>query len=149
MATDANTGQPIFNYNSWGRTRSPKNLTGTQGGAIVVLEHDGGGPSGITATDGTGGYATENQRYLHVTVDNAGGADPAQDIQVWVYSHASGIWSFLNSTSANPNPINCDAIVQNTTYKIAIYGVDRVAFVRDTGDWDHAPTAVYAACSTF
>jgi hypothetical protein len=142
MATDAKTGQPIFgSHNSWGRTRGPKNLTGTQGGAIVVLAHDAV-PSGITATDGSGGYVTENQRYLHVVVDNAGTDDPAQDIEVWVYSHASGIWSFFNN-------INCDAITQNTTFKIEIYGVDRVAFVRDTGDWDDAPTAVYAACSTF
>jgi len=143
MAVDAKTGQAIFGgHNSWGRTRGPKNLTGTQGGAIVVLAHDSGGPSGITATDGSGGYVTENQRYLHVTVDNAGTDDPAQDIQVWVYSHASGIWSFFEN-------IDCDAITISTSYKIEIYGADRVAFVRATGDWDHAPTAVYAACSTF
>jgi len=137
MATDAKTGQAIFGgHNSWGRTRSPKNLTGTQGGAVTIISHDAT-PAGVTA-----GYATENQRYLHVTVDNAATADPGQDIEIWMYSHASGIWSIFTT-------LNCDAITQNTTYVVEIYGVDRVAFVRDAGAWDDAPTAVYAACSTF
>ena len=140
--TDANTGQPIFGgHNSWGRTRGPKNIAGANGTAVVVLGH-AAVPSGITATDGSDGYVTENQRYLHVVVDNAGTDDPAQDIEVWVYSHASGIWSFFEN-------IDCNAIAQNKTYKIEIYGVDRVAFVRADGAWDDAPTAVYAACSTF
>ena len=137
MATDAKTGQAIFGgHNSWGRTRSPKNLTGTQGGAITLIANDAV-PSGVTA-----GYATENQRYLHLTVDNAGAADPAQDIEIWMYSHASGIWSIFTT-------VDCSAITQNTTYVIEIYGVDRVAFVIDAGAFDDAPTAVYAACSTF
>jgi len=128
-------------YTSWGRTRSPKNLAGAPGTAIVVLAHTAV-PSGTTATDGTSGYVTENQRYLHVTVDNAGTDDPGRDIEVWMYSHASGIWSIFST-------INCDAITQNTTYTIEILGADRVAFVRDAGAWVDAPTAVYAACSTF
>jgi len=141
MATDAN-GNTIFGgHNSWGRTRSPKNLTGTQGGAVVVLGH-GAVPSGITATNGTAGYVTENQRYLHVTVDNAGTDDPGRDIEIWVYTHSSGIWSFFTK-------INCDGITQNQTYSLQIYGFDRVAFVRDVGAWADEPTAVYAACSTF
>ena len=143
MATDAKTGQPIYSGSpqSWGRTRGPKNLAGANGTAIAIIAH-GSVPSGITATDGSAGYVTENQRYLHVTVDNAGTDDPGQDIEVWMYSHASGIWSIFTT-------INCDAITQNTTYVIEIYGVDRVAFVRDTGAWADAPTAVYAAGSTF
>jgi len=128
-------------YQSWGRTRQPKNIAGPHGAAITVIAH-GSVPSGITATDGSGGYVTENQRYLHVTVDNAGTDDPGRDLEVWVYSHASGIWSIFTT-------INCDAITQNTTYVIEIYGVDRVAFVRDAGAWVDAPTAIYAACSTF
>ena len=137
MATDAKTGQAIFGgHNSWGRTRSPKNLTGTQGGAVTIISHDAT-PAGVTA-----GYATENQRYLHVTVDNEGTDAPGQDIEIWMYSHASGIWSIFTT-------LNCDAITQNTTYVVEIYGVDRVAFVRDDDAWADAPTAVYAACSTF
>lgn len=129
-------------HQSWGRTRSPKGLiTGQRTSPVVVLAH-GVTPTGVTATDGTAGYVTENQRYLFVTVDNDGTDDPGQDIEVWVYLHATGVWSFFQM-------INCDAITQNTTYKIEIAGVDRVAFVRDTGAWADAPTAVYASCSTF
>ena len=128
-------------WESYGRTRCPKNIAGAHGTAVTVLAHTAV-PSGTTATDGTAGYSTENQRFLHVTVDGAGTADPAQDIEVWTYSYFSGVWSIFTT-------INCDAITQNTTYVIEIYGADRVAFVRDAGAWDHAPTAVYAACSTF
>ena len=129
-------------HQSWGRTRSPKGLiTGQRTSPVVVLA-DNATPTGVTATDGTAGYVTENQRYLFVTVDNDGTDDPGQDIEVWVYLHATGVWSFFQM-------INCDAITQNTTYKIEIAGADRVAFVRDAGAWADAPTAVYASCSTF
>ena len=142
MATDARGNTIFVGHNSWGRTRGPKNIAGANGTAIVVLAH-GAVPSGITATDGSGGYVTENQRYLHVTVDNDGSTQPGRRIEVWVYSHASGIWSMFGGKIA------CHAIEQNTTYVIEIGGADRVAFVRDAGAWADAPTAVYAACSTF
>jgi hypothetical protein len=137
---DTRAGPPYF-ANSWGRTRCPKNIAGANGTAVTVLAH-GSVPSGTGETNGSSGYVTENQRYLHVTVDNAGTDDPGRDIEVWAYSHASGIWSIFTT-------INCDAITQNTTYVIEIYGIDRVAFVRDAGAWADAPTAVYAAGSTF
>jgi len=128
-------------WESYGRTRCPKNVAGAHGTAVTVLAH-GAVPSGTTATDGSGGYSTENQRFLHVTVDNDGTSAPGRDIEVWTYSHFSGVWSIFTT-------INCDAITQNTTYVIEIYGADRVAFVRDADAWAVAPTAVYAACSTF
>ena len=128
-------------YTSWGRTRRPKNIAGVDGTAVVILAHDAV-PSGATATDGTAGYRTENQRYLHVTVDNSGTDDPGEDIEVWAYNYAAGVWAIYTT-------INCDAIVQNTTYVIEIYGIDRVAFVTGgSGAFDDAPT-VYAAGSTF
>ncbi len=131
-------------HQSWGRTRSPKGvITGQRTSPVNILAHDAS-PSGITLTDGTAGYVTENQRYLFVTVDNLDDKSPGRDIEVWVYLHATGVWSFFQM-------IDCSAIEQNTTYKIEIAGADRVAFVRDAGGWtaDQAPTAVYAACSTF
>jgi hypothetical protein len=140
--TDANTGQPIFGgHNSWGRTRGPKNIAGANGTAVVVLGH-AAVPSGITATDGSDGYVTENQRYLHVTVDIAGTSQPGRRIEIWAYSHASGIWSKFTN-------IICFNIELDTTFVIEIGGIDRVAFVRDAGPWAATPTAVYAACSTF
>ena len=134
--------QELRNYSSWGRTRSPKGLLGGQRTSPVVVLDDEATPSGTTATNGTAGYITENQRYLFVTVKNDADKAPGQDIEVWVYLHATGVWSFFQM-------INCDAITQNTTYKMEIAGADRVAFVRDAGDWADEPTAVYAACSTF
>ena len=129
----------VHQYNSWGRTRQPKNIAGEHGTEIEVMAH-GDEPQGITGSEG--GYATENQRYLHVTVERSDDGVPNQDIEIWMYSHATAVWSIFTT-------INCDAIAQNTTYVIEIYGVDRVAFVRDAGAWGDEPDAVYAACSTF
>ena len=127
-------------YSSWGRTRCPKNIAGPPGTAAGLLAHSAV-PSGITALDGSDGYATESQRYLHVTVD-VGSGNPGRDINVWCYSHATGVWSVLNV-------IDCDAITANQTFVISIWGVDRIALQRAAGAWSNAPDAVYAACSTF
>ena len=129
-----------FKYSSWGRTRRPKNIAGPDGTAAGLLAHNAI-PDGITATDCTDGYVTENQRYLHVTVD-VGSGNPGRDINVWYYSHASGVWSTLNV-------LDCDAITVNQTYVIEIWGADRIALQRSSGAWTNAPDAVYAACSTF
>jgi len=48
----------VHKYNSWGRTRQPKNLAGGHTAEVVTYT---GAPT--TVTDG---YATENQRYLHL-----------------------------------------------------------------------------------
>jgi len=131
-------------YSSWGRTRRPKNLQGRDSSSAVVVLAHGATPSGITATNGSAGYPTENQRYLVVTVDNDGNSAPGRDIEIWVYMHASGVW-----TQATDLTIDCSGITSNAIYKIEIAGVDRVAFVRDAGAWSAEPTAVYASCSTF
>ena len=147
------------NYNSWGRTRSPKNLTGTQGGKVALST--AANLLGITAT--STGYATENQRYLHVlTEDNHDDGAPGT-IKVYGYCHAFLRWfeipqSFTPvGTSAAPDvativaPTNsghADAALltpderEYRTYEIL--GIDRVAFVTSA-----AGTDCYAACSTF
>ena len=148
----------IHNYNSWGRTRGPKNLTGTQGGAVTLST--AASLLGITAT--TTGYATENQRYLHVlTEDNHGGT--VATIKVYGYCHAFLRWFELPQSfrpvGANSAPTavtipapadsgHADAALltpderEYRTYEIL--GIDRVAFVGST-----AHTDCYAACSTF
>ena len=128
-----------YKASSWGRTRQPKNIAGPHATAVTVIAH-GDSFSGITATDGTAGYITENQRYLHVTIQPSG--NPGRDIEVAVYNHASGQWAEFAL-------IDCDAITVNTTYVIEIYGADRVGLKRVGGAWANAPTAVFAACSTF
>ena len=154
-------------HNSWGRTRGPKNIAGPPGSEVVVLAHGAtpvttGIASGEGARDGTTGYPTENQRYLHVTVNNDGTDDPGRDIEIWVYLHATELWSRLalhadlggGPTDRLTNVgaglvIDCSAQTVDTTYVVEILGVDRVAFVRDVGAWADAPAGVFAACSTF
>jgi hypothetical protein len=159
MPTDAKTGQPIFGrHNSWGRTRGPKNLTGVQGGAITLSS--AANLLGITAT--TTGYATENQRYLHVLTEDNNGGSPGT-IKVYGYTHAFQRWFELpqsfNQVGANtaptavtiPAPADtghsdaADITPDEREYRTyEILGIDRVAFVGST-----AHTNVYAACSTF
>jgi len=146
-------------WTSWGRTRSPKNLTGVQGGAVTLAAADE--LLGITATGA--GYVTENQRYLHVlTEDNHDGGAPGT-ISVYGYCHAFQRWFELPQshtqvgTNAAPDPItivapnnsgHADAALltpderEYRTYEIL--GIDRVAFVRSADGVD-----CYAACSTF
>ena len=113
-------------YNSWGRTRSPKNLAGANGTEITALA-DTSTLVGITAT--SAGYATENQRYLIVqlTVYNT-------SFKVQGYMHASGAWADIK---ASPT-INAVGI-----WTVEISGIDQVRFVT-TGN-----CTLFAACSTF
>jgi len=162
MATDAKTGQPIFpGHNSWGRTRSPKNLTGTQGGA-VTLEADMTNLLNGTAGYKTTGYATENQRYLHVLVTDLHDTAPAA-MAVFGYCHAFERWFEVAESAPfpvgdNTNPTAASITVADSGRAVAaqfpsdreyrvyhIVGIDRVAFVNA----DSTEIAVFAACSTF
>jgi len=154
MATDANTGQPIFGgHTSWGRTRSPKNIAGPQGSSsqvTVVAE------STLDAV--TDGYATENQRFLHVLVaDRNDGTNLT--VTVYGYNHAFGMWAPLNTLGVSGTIAGTAAVVtvansstamgsQTATHRelvtLEIAGTDRVAFVGDVDD-----VMCWAACSTF
>ena len=145
-------------WSSWGRTRGPKNLAGAPG--LNVTLNIAADLLGITPTNA--GYATENQRYLHVlTEDND--TDTPGTINVYGYCHAFQRWfeipqSFTPvGTNAAPDPVvivaptdsgHSDAGLltpderEYRTYEIL--GIDRVAFVGSTANVD-----VYAACSTF
>ena len=148
---------------SWGRTRSPKNLTGTQGGAIVALSNTNN-LKGITATNE--GYATENQRFLHVLIEetNDGGNTDAEVTTIYGYCHAFRRWFPLpqsfdphgaNSAptfaSVEPSnvattPTNHDPDDGGRAYRVyEIVGIDRVAFVNA----EAARVNIFAACSTF
>ena len=80
MASGFNNTPPASEYRrytSWGRTRQPKNVTGTQNGSITVNVE----------------YNTENQRYLLV---HSTAVVLAGDLQVW--SHAIQNWAILNTS---------------------------------------------------
>ena len=153
-----------FKYNSWGRTRSPKNIAGPNGTEVVVLS---GAASLKTSESGykTVGYATENQRYLHVLVEDATTLNDPAAVSVMGYCHAFERWfNIAESTSAGegpntaPSPAAIDIgnmgaapsaqVPAHREYRrYEIVGIDRVAFV---GDADSATEVnVFAACSTF
>ena len=166
MATGFNNTPPASEfrkYNTWGRTRSPKNLTGTQGGAVTALA-DTTNLKGITTS--SQGYVTENQRFLHVLVEetNDGGNSDAAVTEVYGYCHAFQRWFPLpqsfdpHGTNAAPtyasfeptnvatSPANHDPKAGGRAYRVyEIVGIDRVAFVNS----EAARVNIFAACSTF
>tara|TARA_Y100000310_G_scaffold321563_1_gene379395 strand:+ start:431 stop:883 length:453 start_codon:yes stop_codon:yes gene_type:complete len=148
-----------FNNSSWGRTRGPKNLAGTQGGTVTCSSASD--LLGKTAT--SAGYATENQRYLHVLIEDAHTAGPGT-VKVYGYCHAFLRWfeipQSFNQVGANaaptavtiPAPADsghadpADITPDEREYRTyEILGIDRVAFVGSSA----SGTNVFAACSTF
>ena len=166
MPTDVKTGQPIFGpRNSWGRTRSPKNIAGDPGTA-VTFEANTNNLRSSNSSYKTVGYATENQRYLHVLFTDLNDTAPAATT-VFGYCHAFERWFELaastmdtpiSAASANTAPTAATVTVADSGRAVAaqvpsdreyrrydILGIDRVAFVNA----DSTETAVFAACSTF
>ena len=155
--------QENFKYNTWGRTRSPKNLAITQG-APVDVHADTGPLLGITAAVAAAGYDTENQRYLHVLIEDATTSDDPAAVTIYGYCHAFQRWFEIPESEAGgqgQNTANAAASIdignsgarapaaqvpsdrEYRRYDIA--GIDKVAFVNGTP----AEVNVFAACSTF
>ena len=160
-----NTSNP-HRYESWGRTRSPKNLAGTQGGVVTTVAATA--LVKITAAlNETVGYFTENQKYLHILLEDADGAEAPQAITVFGYCHAFLRWFPLSpglvstETPAGAAASNIAAPTDETvapgndaflpsgriyrTYNIV--GIDKIAFVGAAAN--DARTTIFAACSTF
>jgi hypothetical protein len=148
-------------YNSWGRTRSPKNLAGDPGTAVALEANTDNllnGTSGYKTT----GYATENQRYLHVLVTDLHDTAPAA-LAIFGYCHAFERWFEIGEThmitAVDNTAVTAAAITvadsgravaaqvpSDREYRIyEIVGIDRVAFVHA----DDTEVDVFAACSTF
>jgi len=135
-----------FKHTSWGRTRGPKNVSGTQAGEVDVVLVG-------TLDAATDGYATENQRYLHVLLVDKNNSTNLT-VTVYGYNHAFGVWAPLNqlgtstavtatvADSGTAEGSQTAAHREMVTFEIA--GIDRVAFVGTTAD-----IRCYAACSTF
>ena len=143
-------------HNSWGRTRSPKNIAGPNGTA-VVLEANTDNLRGTSAS--TVGYVTENQRFLHVLVTDAHVGAPAA-VTVFGYCHAFERWFEIPQFNLHAENSAADAasitvadsgrttalqVPSDREYRLYhIVGIDRVAFVGADANVD-----VFAACSTF
>tara|TARA_Y100000310_G_scaffold141863_1_gene141298 strand:- start:150 stop:608 length:459 start_codon:yes stop_codon:yes gene_type:complete len=150
----------VHQHNSWGRTRSPKNLAGANGTEVTMTATDGSEAALVGITASTAGYATENQRYLHVLVEDANtGTEGA--VSVYGYCHAFLRWfeiPVVDLYSANAAPTvaaiaappdtgNAPALDVPSEREYRVYhivGIDRVAFIGA-----QAGVNVFAACSTF
>ena len=149
MATGFNNTPPASEFHthrSWGRTRGPKNLAGSQGGEVSVVA--------VATLDAvTDGYATENQRYLHVLLEDRN-ESTALTVTIYGYNHAFGKWAPLNqlntSTAAAVTVADSGVALASQTaahremMTFEISGTDRVAFVGTTAD-----VRAFAAASTF
>ena len=135
----------VHKYSSWGRTRRPKNITGTDGvkvtgttiGALSALDIAGTG-SHASATNGV--YKTENQRYLHL---HASGSSSGCD-NIYTYLYASQQWSELHGTNSTTGARYSISVDSNEHIVVDIAGADLIAF--NTGS---NSDGVYAAFSTF
>ena len=136
----------IHKHNSWGRTRSPKNIAGPHGTAVAL--------ESVPTTSATAGYRTENQRFLHIWIDANGAND---SVIVYAFNYATAKWATLQAMvgvrsgahttfdlAMVPVEIACSTTEKYIIVDIA--GADRVAFVQD-GSTD--TVTLYAACSTF
>ena len=118
----------VYKANSWGRTRSPKNILSDHRAGINAS----GDGLGLSGSDTSGAYTTENQRYLIVqlTAYNT-------SFKVQGYMHASDTWSDIKG---NPTPPTIDG---TGIWVLEIWGLDQVRFVHGGN------CTVFAACSTF
>jgi len=126
----------VHRYNSWGRTRQPKNLAGKHGAEVVTSTSN---PSAVTD-----GYATENQRYLHLLLDTDTSGN-TRTVTVFGWYHAFGVWVPLEDTAGTQVTISAANAQAHKIYEIA--GVDRVYFKIDNAL--AANDEMFAAGSTF
>ena len=130
-------------HQSWGRTRSPKNIL-SHHRAGINANGDGqtltvGGTATVTCT-------TENQRFLHVVCSAKSGGGGAGDAKLTVTGlmYAAGNASMALRTVHDKD---CEIDAVGGTLLIDISGIDRVVFTA-TGTDAHDIT-FHAACSTF
>lgn len=137
----------VLKATSWGRTRGPKTLVGVQGGEVDVVTE-----ASLDAV--TDGYATENQRYLHVMLVDKN-VSTNLTVTLYGYNHAFGKWAPLVAIGDASTALTITVADSGTAegsqsaddrelVTFEIVGVDRVAFVGTTAD-----VRCYAACSTF
>jgi len=144
---------------SWGRTRRPKGLWNN---ATVPSKETPAAVSVCTASADllddldsiahpkVNGYITENQRYLHVYVDDLTGTDNDLSVYIYGYNYAFGKWAPIleqdgdGTRSIMTAACGTSGVAQHYIFDIA--GVDRVAFVKTA---TAVPDNVYAACATF
>ncbi len=117
----------VHKYTSWGRTRRPKNITGTDGVAanqttIANLTGLDLANTPSNATPDNGVYKTENQRFLHI---HCSGSQTVTNVYCFLY--ATQQWSelqHLNSANGARSSIACSG---NEYIVVDINGADLIA----------------------
>lgn len=151
----------VYKATSWGRTRRPKALHDDN----IVADYQVKGVAGTrveyvtdvthfsddltSTTEGRNGYATENQRFLHLFVKHTSGTN--KTIKVYGYNYAFGEWAplFISLGGSTMTQVVCGSGTiggQGQLHIIDVSGVDRVGFFQITSD---APHRIRAAFTTF
>tara|TARA_R110002020_G_scaffold139703_1_gene310666 strand:- start:1585 stop:2046 length:462 start_codon:yes stop_codon:yes gene_type:complete len=144
-----------------GRTRRPKALFNDD---AVLTKQTATTVAVVAAADlnnslndtvaGQNGYSTENQRFLHLQIENDGTDDT---LTLYGYNYAFGSWAIMYLPVGVKNGADTTAelsyvaatfatINGKKILTIPIHGVDRIGFVHDGTLND---MVVRAACSTF
>jgi len=135
----------IYKATSWGRTRRPKQMVedvpASRQAATSVTPVAAAALSATLAGTNAGenGYITENQRFLHLQIENDGTDDT---VTVYGYNYAFGSWAVLyipvgvkDSSDTTAELAYVEAKFTTISGKkmltIPLRGVDRVAFVHD------------------
>jgi len=167
MAGFSNTppASEFHRHSSWGRTRRPKLLTDDSpigssvtlptATEVAVVVNTTLSDALTSTSSGQNGYATENQRFLTVCVEEDDG-DNSEGLAVAIYGYcyAIGKWAKLQSiqgadnltdmTITPPDAGDAGTVAGRVMATFEISGIDRVAFVGTAAD-----VKVWAACSTF
>jgi hypothetical protein len=150
----------VLKATSWGRTRRPKHMVEdvpvTRQSATSVTPVAAAALSNTLAGTNAGenGYITENQRFLHLQIENDGTDDT---VTVYGYNYAFASWAVLyipvgvksgSDTTAELAYVEAKftTIIGKKMLTIPLRGVDRVAFVHDGALND---MVLRAAMSTF
>ena len=137
----------VFKYNSWGRTRRPKNstakdrefITGSSTlDSLYTLVNTANYTSSHDPANGV--YSTQNQRYMHLQCSGSSSGIN----NVYAYMYASNSWSELVDAGGGSISLS-----QNNHKVIEIYGVDLVAFNTSSAGGPGVNNYNYAAFSTF
>jgi hypothetical protein len=150
----------VLKATSWGRTRRPKHMVEdvpvTRQSATSVTPVAAAALSNTLAGTNAGenGYITENQRFLHLQIEND---DTDDTVTVYGYNYAFASWAVLYIPVGVQNGAHTTAELAYVEAKfttingkkmvtIPLRGVDRVAFVHDGS---LADMVLRAAMSTF
>jgi len=127
-------------HQSWGRTRSPKNILSPHRAGI---DANGTGKTLTFGGTATVTCTTENQRFLHV---HASAVADGGKLTVTGLMYAAGSSEMTLRTVHD----GAAELTATGTLLIDLSGIDRVKFtVTDTNGGDAGTCTFFAACSTF